>query len=59
MQLVLLTMYTVVLNDRYLFLGETFVTRKITRAVAKISLGLQEEVSARWMMSLQDIRLSI
>ncbi|EGD79143.1 GDP-mannose 4 [Salpingoeca rosetta] len=24
--------------------GETFVTRKITRAVAKISLGLQEEV---------------
>jgi GDPmannose 4,6-dehydratase len=25
--------------------GETFVTRKITRAVAKISLGLQESVS--------------
>ena len=24
--------------------GETFVTRKITRAVAKISLGLQDEV---------------
>jgi len=27
------------------FLGETFVTRKITRAVAKIHLGLQENVS--------------
>lgn len=26
-------------------IGETFVTRKITRAVAKISLGLQEEVT--------------
>ena len=25
--------------------GETFVTRKITRAVAKISLGQQEDVS--------------
>ena len=25
--------------------GETFVTRKITRAVAKIHLGLQEDVS--------------
>ena len=24
------------------FLGETFVTRKITRAVAKITLGLQQ-----------------
>ena len=24
--------------------GETFVTRKITRAVAKIHLGLQQEV---------------
>ena len=24
--------------------GETFVTRKITRAVAKISLGLQEKL---------------
>lgn len=24
--------------------GETFVTRKITRAVAKIHLGLQDEV---------------
>lgn len=29
--------------------GETFVTRKITRAVAKISLGQQEEV--RWATS--------
>ena len=26
--------------------GETFVTRKITRAVAKIHLGLQEEVNS-------------
>jgi len=26
------------------FLGETFVTRKITRAVAKIHLGLQDKV---------------
>lgn len=28
----------------YYFLGETFVTRKITRAVAKIHLGLQDKV---------------
>ena len=30
--------------DIIFFLGETFVTRKITRAVAKISLGQQEDV---------------
>ena len=29
----------------YLPIGETFVTRKITRAVAKIHLGQQDEVS--------------
>lgn len=28
-----------------LYLGETFVTRKITRAVAKIHLGQQDSVS--------------
>ena len=33
------------LTGAHLFsLGETFVTRKITRAVAKIHLGLQQEV---------------
>ncbi len=26
------------------YLGETFVTRKVTRTVAKIKLGIQDEV---------------
>ena len=35
-------------NDKlcYCTTGETFVTRKITRAVAKIHLGLQDEVNS-------------
>jgi len=34
--------------------GETFVTRKITRAVAKISLGLQEELVLGNLDSIRD-----
>ena len=31
-------------SSLFLFIGETFVTRKISRAVAKIHLGQQNEV---------------
>ena len=36
-----------VLINMFFASGETFVTRKITRAVAKIHLGLQDSVRAQ------------
>ena len=48
--------YQVVFNYLYIFyfLGETFVTRKITRAVAKITLGQQEYVELGNLDSKRD-----
>ena len=42
------------MNDDDFFAGETFVTRKVTRAVAKISLGQQETLELGQLDSQRD-----
>ena len=46
--------FDMIFNENLYFAGETFVTRKITRAVAKIILGQQEKVELGNLDSKRD-----